>query len=121
MGKQVAQGTRLESRIRTDAIQHGRKAQRTARTGRKHEADVLIAGSGKTLPAVVWQHMRPSNGGNKRVSTTMVVMDYQDWLSLLDSDQEAEFGWAIQAKSTQRLAVSTIFRGLKDWLKEHGT
>lgn len=66
-------------------------------------------------PVVAWKNMIPRDG--KRKSVRMVVMLEDDWFDLVALDTAHEYGWAVQAKATQRLAVRTILTGLADWMK----
>jgi hypothetical protein len=114
MGKQTKQGTTYESHLRNRALLQSRTARRLAKAGQAHEADVEIEG-GSMRPAVAWQHWIVTEGHARRKSFRTVTILEEDWWKLLSMDTEHELGWHIQSKSTQRLNVSAILRGLIAW------
>jgi hypothetical protein len=114
MGKQVAAGTANETRLRKRAEDIGRRARRTAKAGQAHEADLIIEGA-EMRPVVAWKNMIAREG--RRKSVRMIIMLEDDWFDLVALDTEHRYGYAIQAKQTQRLAVRAILTGLADWMK----
>ena len=66
-------------------------------------------------PAVAWQHMIVTDGHARRKSLRTVTILEDDFFALLRMDTEQDLGWHIQCKSTQRLNVSAILRGLIAW------
>ncbi len=119
MGKQVDQGTRQESRIVKVAKSIGRNAERLAKRGQKHEADVRIDGL-HMRPLLAWENWVKPKSGKRRRAVRMVVMYEDDFWKMVDMDTHTDVGWYVQAKSTQTLSVRKILEGLKDWVIENG-
>lgn len=117
MGKQVAQGTRWESTIRTAFGSSGATARRNAKTGQKHEADVTVEGD-NMLPLVAWKHYAPA--GSRRKTLPLYIVGADDFHRIFDALPRGMFGFHIQAKATQRLSVPAVYAGLRDWVARHG-
>lgn len=115
MGRQVDQGTRHESAIVSIARAMGRKAERLAKTGTKHEADVRIEGT-EMLPAIAWKRY-VHTAGKRRRTVNMVVLRQQDFWKLIDKDTEADYGFFVQAKAAEKVSVSAILEGLITWIR----
>ena len=111
MGKQVDQGTRFESRMRRLAVGRGRIAARTAKTGKKHEPDLVIAGT-EMRPAVAWEKWVGRKGQGRRRAVRMVAIPEYHYGELLALDTEHRYGYYVQCKSTQAGSLHTWLEGL---------
>lgn len=110
MGKQTKQGTEWETEIVRKANAHARGAERIAKQGVKHEPDVRVWGS-KYLPVVFWKNW-VKRSGKRRRSVRMVALLEEDFWKLVDKDDTGEYGFLVQAKSTQTLSVRATLEGL---------
>lgn len=124
MGKQVAQGTRYESRIREKARQVNRDAMRLPKTGKKMEPDVFIPGANRRA-AVAWESWHrpdpPAWGPYpRRTARRMVTITEEHFFELLAQDTESNFGYWVQCKSSERLSMRTILDGLLTWIDKNG-
>lgn len=120
--KHVAQGTEWETSIRKAIEALGLFVTRTPKTGQADEPDLIAYGSGThQYPLVMWKQLRPGLRNGRRLSHRVVVMNYDDFLKLLNWVPVEAFKvlW-IQAKSTERLNAPAILRGLMTWVKQHG-
>ena len=97
-----------------------RPATRLAKTGVKHEADVKISGI-KMRPAVAWERWVGKMGDdrNRRRAVRMVTITEAHFFELISKDEQAEYGYWVQCKSTQTLSLSNILEGLIKWQKNH--
>ena len=120
MGKQIAQGTRNETRIVNLALDQGRQAFRLPKTNTKHEADVVIKGT-QMRPAVTWERWIGKKGDGRRHAVRMVGLTEEHWIELLGEDTEVCYGYWVQCKSTQALSMSTVLEGLISWIRERRT
>lgn len=115
MSKQMAQGTRWESRIVTQAWQHLRYGERLAKRGIKGEPDVRVEGE-QYLPIVAWENWVKTNG--RRRAVRMVTMLEEDFWKLVDKDYEREYGYLVQAKSAQAISVRVVLENLIEAIKK---
>jgi hypothetical protein len=123
MGKQVNQGTRWESRIVNRLILKGREAMRLPKTGKKNEPDILVipkagmidADTSAFRLAVAWERWNGKKKDGRRRATRMFAIPEETFYELLD---RSEFGWYIQAKSTQAGSLSTWLEGLAERIEQ---
>ena len=118
MGKQVDQGTRLETRtVKLAQLNAGRsKSRREPKTGTKHEPDVYIPGK-RMVPALVWEHWRKGPGKQRRTALRTVTIPEDIWYELMHLDKTARIGYHVQCKSREKLSVRFTFEGLVAWMK----
>ena len=110
MSKQMDQGTRNERRIVDAATKHGRFAERLAKRGIKGEPDVRVTGK-RYLPAVFWENWIKRHGQRRR-AVRMVTLLESDYWKMVDKDENHEYGYLVQAKSTQTLSVRAVLENL---------
>lgn len=101
-----------------EAKRIGRVAERLAKRGIKGEPDLRIGGKA-LLPALAWENWikRP---GKKRRSVRLVVLLEEDFWKLLDKDKYGDYGYLVQAKSTQALSVRTVMEELIEAIQKGG-
>lgn len=117
MGKQVNQGTRWESRIVNRVKTDVRFAMRLPKTGVRHEPDLFIKGK-KMRPLVAWENWVGRKGDGRRRAVRMVTMTEDHFYELVELDKLAEYGYYVQAKSTQSLGLRATLEGLSDWMND---
>lgn len=118
MGKQTAQGTRWESRIRDNVRAIGRAAMRLPKTGKKNEPDLVIYPDDDLDAyrlAVAWERWRGKKREGRRSATRMFIVDEETFYEMLDF---YPYGWYVQCKSTQAGSVSTWLEGLRERINE---
>ena len=116
MSKQVDQGTRHESHIVSELGSLGYTARRLAKTGRKHEPDIEIVGE-TMLPLLWWKRYLVSPGKKRRETSTVVVMSEDTFKKIVDRLPDGEYGYYIQAKASQKESVTTLLKGLTEWME----